>query len=904
MKYRITRFWKNSAKADPSSEAFTIQTDNMEKGTTISHYQILEKLGEGGMGVVYKARDTKLDRTVALKFLPSQVGANDDEKKRFINEAKAASALDHTNICSIHAIEEDDNGNIFIVMAYYEGMSLKEKIEQSPLPLKDAVQYAIQISSGLHKAHEKGIIHRDLKPENLLITDDDQVKIIDFGLAKAAQRTMLTKTGTTLGTVPYMSPEQAQGDTVGHRTDIWSLGVVIYEMVTGQRPFKSEYETALVYSIVNEEPEPVTGLRSGVPMELERIINKCLEKDAGNRYQHTDELIVDLRKVERELSSGKHRTEAISERKTESRLENEGEDGSGSTSNRLLSRSSMVYIAIAAIAVITGVASYLLFFATSTPEYADRVLVVPFENRTGDSSLDPVGRTASDWITEGILQSGVVDAVQTTTTLQLIGDDDLAGGGLENRSRLVELAGHTNAGIVVSGSFIQIGDDIRFETQIVDAERNEVIDQLDPVRGTRSDPMNVINELQQNILGVLSIHVYPGLDLQFFENPPVYEAYVEYMEGLTFFHRDFEKSIEHLHRAIEIDPDFLQAILFKAWAYRILGQNAEADSLFHTVDAERERLSPYNEYYLDFSMHAMQGDREEAISTAIQWNNIAPQDQLSTYLLGSYALAMNRPQKTVDTFSGFELSDRFIEEAPGGMQWFRMFANAYHLLGEHEKELETARQGLEYFPEDLFLKAREAEALAAMGEVEKVYAVIEESNAIDEPVRGTVGSVMLAAAFELRAHGNVDKSLEIAEQAVEWYKSNEPENKGALANALYRAERWEEAYAIYEELSRQTPDNIVFQGALGVLAAMMGNDEEARHVEETLRTVDQQYLWGEHTYYRARINALLGEREKAVSLIEESLEQGRRFGIDIHRDLAFESLQDYPPFQELLEPEG
>jgi len=273
-------------------------------GETISHYRIEDKLGEGGMGVVYKAQDNKLDRTVALKFLPSHLGADDTEKQRFLNEAKAASALDHTNICSIFSIEETDDGNLFIVMAFYDGMSLKEKIEQGPLPLKDVVKYAAQIASGLQKAHEKGIVHRDLKPANIFITNDDQIKIIDFGLAKAARQTMLTKSGTTLGTVPYMSPEQAQGNTVDHRTDIWSLGVVMYEMITGKLPFRSEYETALIYSILNEDPEPVTGLRSGVPMELERVINKCLEKEAGDRYQQVNETLVDLRKVEKEIVSG------------------------------------------------------------------------------------------------------------------------------------------------------------------------------------------------------------------------------------------------------------------------------------------------------------------------------------------------------------------------------------------------------------------------------------------------------------------------------------------------------------------------------------------------------------------------------------------------------------------------
>ncbi|CAN5470627.1 hypothetical protein BH23BAC3_BH23BAC3_03970 [soil metagenome] len=197
------------------------------------------------MGVVYKAHDTKLDRIVALKFLPAQISADDNQKQRFINEAKAVSALDHSNICTVHAIEETDEGNLFIVMAYYNGMPLSERIEQGPLPLNDLIVYSSQIASGLQKAHDKGIVHRDLKPANIFITEDDQIKIIDFGLAKAANQVMLTQAGTTLGTAPYMSPEQSQGIETDPRTDIWSLGVVMYEMITGQRPFKSEYESAL-----------------------------------------------------------------------------------------------------------------------------------------------------------------------------------------------------------------------------------------------------------------------------------------------------------------------------------------------------------------------------------------------------------------------------------------------------------------------------------------------------------------------------------------------------------------------------------------------------------------------------------------------------------------------------------
>jgi len=235
----------------------------MMVGTTISHYRVIERLGEEGMGVVYKAEDTKLKRTVVLKFLPPELTRDTEARQRFIHEAQAASALEHHNICNIHQIDETDDGQVFIVMAYYEGESLK-KIERGPLKLQEALDIAIQVAQGLDKAHKQGIVHRDIKPANVMITEDGVTKIVDFGLAKLAGRTKVTKTGTTLGTVAYMSPEQTRGEEVDYRTDIWSFGVMLYEMITGQLPFKGEYEQAVIYSILNKEPEPVTSLRSGV----------------------------------------------------------------------------------------------------------------------------------------------------------------------------------------------------------------------------------------------------------------------------------------------------------------------------------------------------------------------------------------------------------------------------------------------------------------------------------------------------------------------------------------------------------------------------------------------------------------------------------------------------------------
>ena len=263
-------------------------------GKTISHYKILEKLGEGGMGVVYKAEDTKLKRIVALKFLPPELTRDSEAKKRFIHEAQAASALQHTNICNIHDIDESPDGQIYIVMDCYEGETLKEKIQHGPLKIEEAVNITIQAAQGLEKAHKKGIIHRDIKPANIFITKDGNIKIMDFGLAKLIGQSRLTKTGSTLGTVAYMSPEQARGEKVDYKTDIWSLGVVLYEMITGQHPFRGDYDQAVLYSILNNDPEPPTSLRTGVPMDMERTIIKMMAKDKSCRYQHMDDLIVDL----------------------------------------------------------------------------------------------------------------------------------------------------------------------------------------------------------------------------------------------------------------------------------------------------------------------------------------------------------------------------------------------------------------------------------------------------------------------------------------------------------------------------------------------------------------------------------------------------------------------------------
>jgi serine/threonine protein kinase len=272
--------------------------EELRPGTELAHkYRIEDVVGRGGMGIVYKAEDTKLKRSVALKFLPQELTLDEEARTRFVLEAQTAAGLSHPNICTIHEINEE-NGKSFIAMEYVKGQSLKAKIESGPLEEQEALDIAVQVAEGLEEAHKKGIIHRDIKSANIMITEKGQAKVMDFGLAKVKGSTILTREGTTLGTVAYMSPEQARGEDVDRRTDIWSLGVVLYEMLSGELPFKGDREASILYSVVHEEPRPLKAIKPDIPTELQQIMNRALKKKPESRYSSAAEMIKDLRKYQ------------------------------------------------------------------------------------------------------------------------------------------------------------------------------------------------------------------------------------------------------------------------------------------------------------------------------------------------------------------------------------------------------------------------------------------------------------------------------------------------------------------------------------------------------------------------------------------------------------------------------
>jgi serine/threonine protein kinase/Tol biopolymer transport system component len=264
-------------------------------GSTVSHYRIGQPIGGGGMGIVYRAEDLRLERTVALKFLPPELSFDPETKERFLKEARSASALDHPNVCTIHEVGETEDGRLFLSMPCYQGETLRQRIARGPLPLEEALDYARQVARGLDKAHRHGIVHRDIKPANLLITDDGVVKILDFGLAKLAGTAALTRVGSSIGTPAYMSPEQARGDEVDPRTDLWSLGVILYEMLTGRKPFRGEHEQAVLYALLNEPPEPISRLLPEVPAGLGELVGRLLAKDPALRYGSALEVLNELK---------------------------------------------------------------------------------------------------------------------------------------------------------------------------------------------------------------------------------------------------------------------------------------------------------------------------------------------------------------------------------------------------------------------------------------------------------------------------------------------------------------------------------------------------------------------------------------------------------------------------------
>jgi serine/threonine-protein kinase len=433
----------------------------------ISHYRILEKLGEGGMGVVYRAHDSTLDRLVALKFLPSHLISERSEKDRFYHEARAASSLNHPNITTIYEICEHDE-KVFLAMEYVEGETLKALASRSMLPLTEVLEVAMQIADGLAAAHEKGIVHRDIKSDNIMITPKGNVKIMDFGLAKVKGVTGLTRAGSTLGTAAYMSPEQARGEEVDRRTDIFSFGVVLYELITGKLPFRGEHEAALLYSVVNEHPLPMARFNDKVSPEVERVVAKALAKDLDERYQRVDDMLSDLRRERKHLDLAAAGYTSITDSTTRVRPQASqpgevpagGHPAAGAISTPKRKRRILYYLIAALVLGITGICFYLFLpLAPSSVAGSKTIAVLPFTNLAGDKEEEYFADGMTEDILTQLAKIGEINVISRTSVMQYKG----------TTKSIREIGKELNAGVIMEGSVRHAGDQVRIVAQLIDA---------------------------------------------------------------------------------------------------------------------------------------------------------------------------------------------------------------------------------------------------------------------------------------------------------------------------------------------------------------------------------------------------------------------------------------------------
>ena len=731
-------------------------------GQTISHYKILEKIGEGGMGVVYKAEDTSLKRIVALKFLASQSLGTPDEKTRFVHEAQAAAALDHPSICTVYEINEVE-GQTFIAMAYIDGQSLRAKTERGPLNLEETLSLAIDIARGLQEAHEKGIVHRDIKSANVLVTKKGQGKITDFGLAKIAGSIRVTKTGTSVGTAAYMSPEQARGEDMDHRTDIWSFGVVLYEMLTGQLPFRGDYKQAVTYQIVHEEAEPVTAIRTGVPMELERIVNKCLEKDSSNRYQHVDDVLVDLRSLKDQIKtvSPKHKPPKPK------------------ASKLRLGYFLAVSVFLAAVVIV-----FLLLFLQSKNGAIQSIAVLPLENLSNDPGQEYFvdGMTVA-LITE-LSKISALRVISRTSIMQFKG----------MRKPLPEIARSLNVDAIVEGSVLRAGDKVRITAQLIKMRPEQNLLVEDYVRDLQ-DVITLQKEVAKAIVHKIKIKLTPAEEANLMITKPVNpKAYELYLLGRSFMYtaisESIQKGIEYFQKSLEIDTSYAPPYSGLADAYTTLGNYG--------------LLQPYEAFpkAKEYAIKALEIDETLAeahtilgyIKTAWDWD-----------------------------WAGAENSfKRAIELNPGYSYTYLLYSANFQALGRFDQAIETMNRAIELDPLSILNTTFLGSRLFSARRYDEAIAQLKKTLEMDPDyveALWLLGRVHLQKKMYQEAIAEFQKSINLSKGVTMYIAS--------LGHAYALSGNRSEALRILDELLELSRQQYVSSYEIAVVYTGLGEKDQA-----------------------------------------------------------------------------
>lgn len=725
-------------------------TDEHTKiGKTISHYKIIGKLGEGGMGKIYLAIDTKLKRKIALKFLPEHFTADKEATERFEREAQAAAALNHPNIITIHEISEFE-GQTFIAMEYVQGTSLRERIKDSPLQIDDTINILTQVCGGLEKAHKMGIVHRDIKPENILMDVNGRVKVVDFGLAKLKGVSRLTKETSTLGTIHYMSPEQASGGIVDHRSDIWSLGVVLYEMLAGQLPFKGEYAQSVIYSILNEKPAEIGQLRPDIPNDLEKIVEKCLAKDSNERYQEVNDLIIEIQNL------GKQGKDDVL-------LQTENRKRKTRKLSSILFATIPIFVILITIMTLIGYFKFGRDKATEKSELLS-IAVLPFINFRSDPEIDFLSYALADQIIGGLTylknisvrpSSSIRKYEEKKVDIQTIGKD-------------------LKVGYVLTGNYLKEAQDIRLNVELVEVKNDDIL---------WREPIQVQYENVFKLQDIVSEKVINGLKIQFSQEerkrmqkdiPQNSLAYEYYLRGISYplSIQDNLLAIEMLKKSIQIDSLF--APTWDALGLRshllALHEMRPADEYIKVEQLYLKALSQNNELLSALCNLALLytdiGRIEKGVELARGALDINPNNALAHFALSyiyRYAGMLNESEQEVEIALAID---------PNDIRFYSAGAT-YLYLGKYKKAYEV----FDLCDECAVAIAKKGEILYREGQIDQAQ---EYANRLlqMEP-DGLLG--LLIDGFKALVEQNMDKGLQFAQQ-IERGNPNDAEALYTLAS--------------------------------------------------------------------------------------------------------------------------
>ncbi|MFC1724291.1 protein kinase [candidate division KSB1 bacterium] len=852
----------------------------------VSHYKLLEKIGEGGMGTVYKAEDTKLKREVAVKFLPRHISSDNVSRERFRIEARAAASLNHQNIATIYEIGETE-GETYIAMEYVKGQSLKEKVNAGPMKLGKAIDTAVQIAEGLEEAHEKGVIHRDIKSSNIMITEKGRAKITDFGLAKMPSSTFETREGTVLGTAAYMSPQQARGEEVDHLTDIWSLGVVLFEMLTGDLPFKGEYEQAVLYSILNVDSEPLTQIRKDAPKKLEQIINKAMEKEPEKRFQSVSEFKNSLK----ELLQEDERIQTSAYSSMDAKVS--------------APRFNIRKLAVPA-TVITGIIIFVLLITFGFDLLSKRF---GFEGFPSEKSLlvmpiinigeDPKNQFFCDGLTE-ILSSRLTQLEQFHGSFWVVPMSDVKS---ENISSVSEARDVFGVNLVITGSMQRYDDFFSLALNLVDTKnlrqfRSEVItDHINNLSLLQSIAVTKLSDmLQLKIKPDVGVVLAAGIT----RSSDAYKLYSKGKGYLLDYHKigNIETAIKLFKQALDEDPNYALAYaglgeaywrkygetketilvelavnncdraleinkmlahvhLTKGIIYTGTGRYEEAEKeLNETLTQEPENFTAFRELGRTYALQGLYDLAEDAYKRAIK---LKPRYWAGYNVLGSFYLRQGRLEEGAEQFLSV------IEMNIKNPKIYRNLGTAYFLQKKYRDAIEIYNRSLEI--EDHY----------------NAYA--------------NIGTCYFYEGEFKQAARMYEKALEINDRYyIIW---------GNLASALYWSvderdkarEKFERAVAIAEENRKVNPNDQEILSNLAEYYSMLGERDKASGLLQSLIQLQPEQV--ETMFNMANTYEILGDRDKALEWIGKALEGGYELDL-LERAQGLQDLREDERFKQIL----